>query len=281
MKAKEALLSALDLRWANYRSALKTCRAEFSEEAVHDLRVETRRLLAVFDLLRAVMTYDQIRKARRELKSQFDGLDDLRDAQVLLADVSEYIHEIPELESFREHLLEREGKLLKDARKMVKKQETQGLSARVKKTRKQIESLLNSTVKVQLYKALDETYARLLNQFAAIDGENITAIHRLRILFKKFRYTVEIVHPLVENFPQENFELMHNYQTLMGEIQDMETALQRLADLQESLESSKMETARQGYENRRKLALSNYLEQKGAALTFWRSAPDQSFPWEK
>ena len=41
------LLSAYDLRWKNYRSQYKTCRIEFSEEAVHDLRVTARRLLAV------------------------------------------------------------------------------------------------------------------------------------------------------------------------------------------------------------------------------------------
>ena len=40
------LLAALDQRWKNYRAELKRCRAEFSNEAVHDLRAAARRMLA-------------------------------------------------------------------------------------------------------------------------------------------------------------------------------------------------------------------------------------------
>jgi hypothetical protein len=36
--ANQLLLEALENRWKNYRAELKRCRAEFSNEAVHDLR---------------------------------------------------------------------------------------------------------------------------------------------------------------------------------------------------------------------------------------------------
>lgn len=51
MQAKTILLEALETRWKKFRAEVKTCRRDFSEKAVHDLRVATRRLLAVFDLL--------------------------------------------------------------------------------------------------------------------------------------------------------------------------------------------------------------------------------------
>ncbi|HEX2698114.1 MAG TPA: hypothetical protein VHM28_10430, partial [Anaerolineales bacterium] len=46
-RARALLLTSLDERWKTYRAQVKTCRKEFSEEAVHDLRVAARRLLAV------------------------------------------------------------------------------------------------------------------------------------------------------------------------------------------------------------------------------------------
>ena len=48
------LLEALEQRWKNYRAELKRCRAEFSNEAVHDLRVATRRMLALIQLLNSI-----------------------------------------------------------------------------------------------------------------------------------------------------------------------------------------------------------------------------------
>ena len=95
MDAKTVLLESLDARWKKLRAELKICRNEFSEEAVHDLRVATRRLLALFDLLRVLIPRKRVQKIRRALKDQLDELDDLRDTQVLLADISEFIQDIP------------------------------------------------------------------------------------------------------------------------------------------------------------------------------------------
>jgi hypothetical protein len=42
-RVNEFLPEALDQRWKDYRAELKRCRAEFSNEAVHDLRASARR----------------------------------------------------------------------------------------------------------------------------------------------------------------------------------------------------------------------------------------------
>ena len=112
MNAGTVLLDAVDTRWKKYRSELKTCQAEFSSEAVHDVRVAVRRLLAIFDLLRSVSHHPRIQKIRRELKGQLDDLDELRDVQVQLADISEFVHDLPELNILREYLQKKEKKLL-------------------------------------------------------------------------------------------------------------------------------------------------------------------------
>jgi len=59
---------SLQVQWRRYRKRLKRCQERFSEEAVHASRVETRRLLATVELLRAFIPEDDLKKARRALK---------------------------------------------------------------------------------------------------------------------------------------------------------------------------------------------------------------------
>lgn len=295
MDAKAVLLDSLDVRWKKYRSELKLCRAEFSEEAVHDVRVAARRLLAFFDLLRSVLPHARIQKIRRALKDQLDELDDLRDTQVLLADISEHIHEAPDLEVFRRYLEKKERKYLRAARKAVTSQKVGGLSERVEKMRAMIAEQPEEGLKEQLLTAADEAYARVIRLYHAVDAERVATIHKLRIAFKRFRYTIEIIHPMLEDFPHDNFERMHTYQSMMGDIQDREVALEGLAELRDALQKPDPESPRSLWELDRAKALSihehyasrfrnvllAYLEDKGEVLIFWRPAPEEPFPWEK
>src|SRR5918911_3627714 len=97
----EFLLEALDQRWKNYRAELKRCRAEFSNEAVHDLRASARRMLAFIQLLNDISPRPRLQKLRRAFKEQLDEFDQLRDTQVILADVSETLQQLPQLQDFR------------------------------------------------------------------------------------------------------------------------------------------------------------------------------------
>jgi hypothetical protein len=92
---------------------------------------------------------------------------------------------------------------------------------------------------------------------------------------------VEIVHPLLPDFPLENLKRMHDYQSLMGEIQDVEVIMQALADAPVLVSSFDPEPVRGHYEWCHAEAISAYLERMNELDTFWRFAPDQPFPWEK
>jgi CHAD domain-containing protein len=278
MNAKTILLEALDARWGKFRAELKLCREEFSEEAVHDLRVASRRLLAFFDLLRSVVLHKRIQKIRRTLKDQLDDLDDLRDTQVLLADISESLHELPHLEFFKIQLQAEEKKLLKHARKAIKSRDFDRLKTRVEKMRAIIEALPDERLASQLLSAGDEIHARMMAAHSTMSPENIPGIHKLRIAFKRFRYAVEVIHPLLSNYPPGHLERMHEYQSKMGDIQDMDTALQRLEEIERPAE---YESVVHYFRSRLGAAVSSFVEDSAEAFVFWRSAPDQSFPWEK
>lgn len=279
MDAHALLMEAVETCWKKFRSERKRCREEFSEEAVHDLRVATRRLLALFDLLRSIIPSNRIQKVRRELKDQLDDLDDLRDTQVLLVDVLENVHENSELKLFQEHLLKEEKHLMRLTRKLVRAREHKHLNKRVEKIQTLMQELSKETLSMQMITAADESFARVIQAYFAMDAQNTASIHKLRIAFKRFRYTMEIVHPLLPNFPPTNFERMHDYQARMGDIQDMEVASQRVADLE--IASDSLEAITNHYALRLQTAVRKFLEDKGEVLVFWRTSPDQPFPWEK
>jgi CHAD domain-containing protein len=281
MNVQPLLLDSLNSRWDKYQAELKTCRREFSEEAVHDFRVAARRLLSSLDLLRAVVQDPRIRKMRRVLKDQLDNLDDLRDVQVLLSDISESIHESPFLQPFQEYLQRREKKLLRTARKEIKSLKIASLSRRIRKLNKSIETIAQAGPDTGLFSAVDEVYAIVIQRYALVDPAQPATIHRLRIAFKKFRYMVEVIYPILEDFPADHPKRMHDYQSVMGDIQDMEVALQGLSEFEEIAPASfDPEPLRAYYKERHALALSRYIEGKSEVVTFWRSMPDQTFPKE-
>jgi len=282
MKAQTLLLVSLNTRWDNYQAKLKTCQREFSEEAVHDFRVATRRLLSSLDLLRTVMPDPRIQKIRGILKDQLDSLDDLRDVQVLLADISETIHEFPVIKPFQKYLQHKEKKLIRAAHKEIKSLKTESLSKRIKKINQTIETLKQADLDLSIFSAIDEAYAIVNQRYELVDPDQPATIHRLRIAFKKFRYMIEAIYPFLQNSPADYLKRMRNYQATMGDIQDMDVALQELADFDELAPAAyDPEPARSYYKERHAIALSRYIEDKGEVTTFWRAAPDQPFPQEK
>jgi CHAD domain-containing protein len=282
MNAQALLLDSLHARWDKYQADLNTCRLEFSEEAVHDFRVATRRLLSSLDLLGAVMPDSRTQKMRRVLKDQLDNLDNLRDVQVLIADISEAIHEISALQPFQEYLQHREIKLLRVGHKDVRSLKIKNLSKRINMLIQTIEAFEQTDLDVSLFSAVDKAYAIVNYRYELIDPSQPATIHRLRIAFKKFRYMIEAIYPILQNPAPNYLKKLQEYQAAMGDIQDMEVALHELADFEELAPASyDPELVRAYYAERHIIALSTYIENKGKIITFWRPAPDQPFPKEK
>ncbi len=279
--ASQILLEALDKRWKNYRAQLKRCRAEFSNEAVHDLRTAARRMLALIQLLNSLSPRSRLQKLSRAFKDQLDEFDDLRDTQVIIAEVSETIQELPQLQKFQYHLQIVEENLLKTLRKKLKVIDLFDVSKRIRKTRASLEAEADDNLVLQTLQAVDDAFLLTKQRHSWIDSAQSATIHRVRIAFKTFRYMVEIIHPLLNEYPYENLERMNDYQSLMGEIQDVEVIMQTLADFPSHASSFDPLPVRRFYERRHAEATSAYIEDMNQIDTFWRPAPDQPFPWEK
>jgi CHAD domain-containing protein len=275
------LLDALDERWKNYRAELKRCRAEFSNEAVHDLRSSARRMLAFIQLLNYTSPRPRLQKLNRAFKEQLDEFDQLRDTQVILADVSETLQELPQLHEFHVYLQEVERGLLKTLRKKLKVIDLFDVSKGVRRMHDSLRTESDDNLILPIFQAVDDAFLLTKQRQNWINPAAATTIHRVRLTFKTFRYMVEIIHPWVTGFPSENLKRMHEYQSLMGEIQDIEVIMQALAEAPTQLSIVDSEPVRSYYERCHAQAISAYLAVADQLDTFWRHAPDRSFPWEK
>lgn len=269
------------VRWRTYRSELKRCQTEPTEEAVHDLRVATRRLLALIDLLRDIAPNPRLQKLQRTLKNQLDDLNDLRDTQVMLIETSESLDELPEIKPFQKYLNKRERRLSRSTAKAIKSFKYSRIRKRMDTIRKKVlkqkpDALLSS----KLLNAADNQFGTIIRRYRRIDQANPATIHRLRVAFKKFRYMVEIIHPWVLGFPEDNLKFMRDYQGTMGDIQDMEVFLSTFEDFAERDASYDPEPVLRHYWQRHKEAINIFLEDMHQVNTFWRATPESTFPWE-
>ncbi len=280
MSAQEILLTALDQRYEKYRAERKRCKVEFSEEAIHDLRISTRRLMALIDLLRVITPHPNLQKLRRALKDQLDNLDDLRDTQVMLVEISETFESLPELAPFQKSLQKREKRLLKIAEIEVRKFKLSAISKHIGNGRAGLAEFDNQDLPAHLLAVVDDAFLTVFQRKERVDPAQSATIHRVRVAFKKFRYMLEIIYPILPGFPVVNFKRMHDYQTIMGEIQDVEVFLHTLDDFSAKHNMYDFQSVHRFYEQRHSDGINAYIENMNELVAFWRETPDKPLPWE-
>lgn len=281
MDAQTLLLEALDARWEQYREKIKICRGEYSEESVHDLRVAARRLLALTDLIRAVAPHPRLQKIRRALKRQLDEFDELRDTQVMLVEIAQKLEELPALLPFQEALQKRERRLLREAEYLIEALKLGGLAMRLGKVRASLtEQPASLKLDERVLQAVDDAYLTVMQRYGWIDPAQPASIHRTRIAFKKFRYMVEVIQPLLPELPEDHFKHMRAYQAAMGNIQDAEVFLHNLAEFAEKETDYDPQPVLRYYNMRHAEMVAAFCAGRQELLFFWRPAGQTDFPWQ-
>jgi len=274
--ALSLLQQAVRERSRTLRAQTRRCRKQFSEEAVHDLRVAMRRLMALIDFLGFFSRLPALRKLRKEIKTHLDAFDALRDTQVMLLETSQRVTELPELEPFHRYLLKSESRLLRRAQKDIA-----GIGDNYAKTlRLALKAAADSSYDVLA--PVDDAYQTVLHRLALIAPSNTATIHRVRIAFKRFRYSVEVVKPVLTTMPDDLLARLHAYQTVMGEIQDMEVMLAAIDAFAARQKDGAcgIEHVREFYQAVHEQRVQAYLERMNEVYSFWRTAPNKPLPWE-
>jgi len=244
MKLNVRLGAAVRSRWQTFRRALKRCRQEFATKAVHECRVEARRLLSSLELLQSIVPQERFRKGRRPIRKCLKLLQPLRDVQVQENLVRQSA--ITSLPLIRSELAKQRHRYQKKAVRGIKALEL----ARTKELTRQMERDLCGTavengkqkrrgialrddaaLRRLFLKRLTGLYRKVIGVRKEIDPGNVETIHRLRVAFKKFRYTVEPLRGFMTEFPPESMRDIKSLQEALGGLQDTDVYLRWLDKL--------------------------------------------------
>jgi CHAD domain-containing protein len=250
-----------------YRKRLARCQKKFSESAVHELRVEARRILALLDLLEALRFADSLKKLARNFKNRLDAFDELRDTQVQLQLLRPMWREFPEARRLKALLKRREEKLTSKLSHKLQAAKYARLTRRLKELERGLlrggkadPSRKNSNGFVS--GILQEAFLRLAVLRRQVRREDAATIHRLRVCFKRFRYMNELLQPLLPALTAQRLERMREYQADAGDIQDLEVLLARLARAlrKQELKLAEIENLRIELLRRKRRSIDSFLE---------------------
>ncbi|PWU16804.1 MAG: hypothetical protein C5B50_12720 [Verrucomicrobia bacterium] len=269
------LADTLNKEWKNYRKRLKQCQRRFSERSVHELRIETRRLFSMMELLRPFQAGRKIEAAQEALKERLDAFDDLRDTQVQLVSVGAMRRRFAAAKPFYNHLRKCEQRFSKRTRKRIKGMKAKQLGALVTACCPDLpkaETLRAShIISDLLLRCVGRAFSRAKQLRDRVDSRDTATIHQTRIAFKRFRYMVETLadcQPVEEN---ELLKQMRDYQALMGRIQDAEVLLKtwdKYSLKKEPPRKAAVAFRRQLLKERRSL-IRGYLKEADRLLEFW------------
>ena len=266
---------SLNAQWRRYRKRLKRCRERFSEDAVHDVRVETRRLLSTIELLGAFIPERDIKKVRRALKRHLDTFDQLRDTQVQLGYVGRMAGTFPDAHAFYDWLRDRKARFTRTTRKAVKHIKTKRLgrclAAFEKEIRLQRKRISREQAFAIVRRAISQAFARVAQRCRRVQADDTKTIHRTRIAFKHFRYMVEALAPLLPAVTEDHRRALRGYQCMMGDIQDMEVLLAALDKFvqKEAVNAASARRLKKELVRWRRMLIEIYLNAAGRLRRFW------------
>ena len=271
----EHLGDSLNTQWRRYRKRLKRCQERFSQDAVHAVRVETRRLLSTLELLGAFVPERDIKKVRRALKRHLDTFDRLRDTQVQLGYVGRMAGAFPDAHTFYDWLRNRKARFIRTTRKAVKHIKTKRLgwclAAFKKEIRLQRKRITRERAFAIVQHAITQAFARVAQLCRHVRADDTKSIHRTRIAFKHFRYMVEALAPLLPAVTDDHRRALRGYQCMMGDIQDMEVLLAALNKFVQKEEVNAVSARRLKNElvRWRRVLIQVYLNAAGRLRRFW------------
>jgi CHAD domain-containing protein len=267
--------SALKKQWRRYRKALKYCQKTFSPAAVHNSRVETRRLLSIIGLVSPFLARGRAHKIQALLKQHLDSFDDLRDTQVQLFAVEKMKRSFGAAVRFCEYLRKREKHFAREIAPAVKEIRTRRLGKLLVACRDDLKAWrqtdLAAAANALLLRMVHAAFARTQRLREQIDSQDPLSIHRTRVAFKRFRYMVEILAGDLPRVDKSKLRAMHDYQTAMGEIQDAQVLLEAFEEFRgkKKIPAPSAHSFREHLLSRRTRLIQAYLGVSEQLLTFW------------
>jgi len=213
--------SMLRKRVETYLAVADAVRATQSERLIHDFRVASREMIALEPLLRFAGAKKKTLKKMKKWLKAFSTLRNLQMLQLMFADSARL-----------QKLLQKEFTLeLAGLQPMLQSMFKPAYQEQLKRLAEQTDPLIEQN-KPALFSALldnwQETVEELRQTVDALDADQPSTLHKVRIRFKRFRYLTQYLKQsgmLV--LPLKKSQLKH-WQESLGYIQDRVAAVEWL-----------------------------------------------------
>lgn len=278
---RQYLLSSFDERWMNFSMRLAAAKNLTSMENVHHFRVATRRLLVLLDLLNNLLPqskYEKLRKYLRGLRSNFNALHDTQ----MIIDSLNIAHEKGlETEPFLKLMQKIEKRLHKDAIRVISGLKPGHLYSNSIQIRTELVQILADPnfLDFEVLPKLDASYSDIKEKSSLINPSEVATIHNLRISYRKFRYMIEILIPILHDYPTEYLAKIRTYQDLMGEIQNGEIILTHLNQISKKVSETKRAPVLAYYQTNYEASIQAFLQEFVEVPNFWRDSSLSNMPW--
>jgi len=214
-----------------FRKRLEAAAADpASDKAVHDLRVSIRRVLAWIAVREGLIGPDPgLREARASLKKLMTPLGKLRDAHVKRDAIRRHVPS-GDRPSYLYAVLVASDALRWEGRVRALLRERWPARIRIRVPKKGIAPARGIDFAAEgsrLLARLAEDVAR--HREEALDPAKPEALHRMRLAFKKYRYSWELFSPLFPRAVAATAKRYHAFQTLLGTIHDCDVILHEAA----------------------------------------------------
>lgn len=254
-------------------------RQRLSEKGVHQLRVEARRVIAVLAVLHSIVPRREPDRLERYIKDAFRGSARLRDTHVRMALIKDESESFPEVKSLRKVLRKKEKRFVRRFRKCITCVRRAKLNKSIRDLRKCLRRTLGNSANEErglraLLKDVNLAHRRavmlLRRPRKGPPGRTSPArIHRVRVAFKKFRYLVEVLEPLISGLSARELRQMRNWQDTMGEIQDTDMLRVFIAKRAARKGNGTLDRFLEHLDQRQKQLISEFLVSADQLLEFW------------
>ena len=247
------LIEILEKRWIRFRKELKKAQKSYSERSVHDVRVASRRLLSALDVIESWTQVKKIKTARKELKQILKTFSPVRDAHVQQIVLRDLGRTSPAVRRLIDHLQTQEKKRIRKSVKRIR-------SLKPTATRKLMKGIrqwsgliafagsanLNGNLAALARRSLAAQFIKVGALCRAVNRRDVQTLHQMRIAFKKYRYTAEFLRPFLPRGADQLMKRMHDYQTVLGDIHDLEVLIVTTREFAGKLRRSAPKTVRLG-----------------------------------
>ena len=228
MKRTDELVSSFNRSWKRFSGTWKKARTDASEKSVHDLRVNTRRIIATLELARVLSNRGNIAKVQRRFKKVLKSMGPLRDVQVQLDTVSQ-LRRGAVIGDFVRRLKRREGEEIHRIQNALKRGRKRRLAAEMKQLGTEFGRLHESLDGERIHRSVNRVLSGRQNEFSKakrrfdrLQLRNEETLHVMRIALKKLRYVVEALEPVLGPSAKPKARQMDAFQQLMGECRDLQ-----------------------------------------------------------